>query len=155
LIRVLPLPFFAMRASVFFVFIFFNTYIYASKLTLTNIQEREFDKKGLVYLIKAHKKEMDFEKLRHFHIFNRQKYVSEAIHYMNGTLHKKNIRVDFEYAYFYEGNLYMKNCYAIYKNGNIKSKSAIYKQDYIEFHKLILKEKNKIYHKFKYIFKTK
>jgi hypothetical protein len=117
-----------------------------------NIQEREFSTSSLIYLIKAQKKSIDFKKLKHFSFFNPKKSVSDSIYYEKGTLYQKDIKVDFKRAYFFEGNLYMQGCYATFKDGYIKAESAIYKRTTIEFKKLIMKKKNKLYHKFKYIY---
>jgi len=123
----------------------------ANELMLHNLQEREFTRNGLLYVIKANKKIVNFKRLKKIHFFNRKRLVSEAIYYQNGTLYQKHFKVDFEKAYFFEGDFYMQNCYATLQDGYIKSDFAIYKQNYVEFQKLVMKKENKIYHKFKYI----
>ena len=138
-----------------FIFLIVPFFLSANKLVLQNIQEREFSPNSLVYILNANRKIIKFEKLRHFSLFNRKRIVSEAIYYENGTLHQKDISIDFKRAYFYEGNLYMHNCYATLKDGYIKSEDAIYQRTDIKFTKLVMKKKNKMYHKFKYIYHLK
>jgi hypothetical protein len=46
----------------------------------------------------------------------------------------------------------MQECYATFKDGYIKADFAVYKRKTIEFKKLIMKKKSKLYHKFKYTY---
>ena len=139
----------------FFLLLLLPFFLYANELVLQNLQEREFSQNALLYILKASKKTIKPQKLQKFTLFNRKKIASEAMFYDNGTLFQKDIKVDFERAYFYEGDLYMQNCYSSLGDGYIKSDFAIYKKDYIEFKKLVMKKDNKIYHKFKYLYRIK
>lgn len=117
---------------------------------MSNLSEKSFTTNGLAYIVQAETKIMDFEKLKKLNLFDRKNTIAKSIYYTKGTFHKKNIKVDFLKAYFYEGDFYMQGCFSTDINSSIKAKTALYKGDYIEFKDLVLKKDGKIYHKFKY-----
>lgn len=128
----------------------FSSIVQTNEITLNGIKEKKFTSTGLDYIIKADKKTIDYLKLRKIHLFNMKEIMSQALYYNNGSFYQKQIKVDFERAYFYEGNFYMQNCFSNTETGSIKAKSAIYKKKYIDFKDLVLEKENKKYHKFKY-----
>lgn len=142
--------------TIFFALYFFfaSSSLFSNQLINEYLEERKFDTKGLIYLLKAEQKTTDFDKLKKLNLFNRKHIISNAIYYDNGTLYKKNIKVDFKRAYFFEGDLHMENCYSFFEGATIKAKFAVYKKTHIEFKDLILKKDNVTYHKFKYEVET-
>jgi len=136
-------------------FFFVPIFLSSNTIVFNKIEESSYNTEGLVHRIKASKKTINLEKLKHFSIFNQKKTISEAIYYTNGTFYVKGIKIDFTTGYFYEGYFYMKGCFARTKSTTIQAKSVIYKKKYIIFKNLILNKKNKIYHKFKYLVEIK
>ncbi len=136
--------------KIIFTSILFIYSLNAQDIVINDIQERKFTKLALSHIIKATSKTVDLKLLRKINFFNRKNIIANSIYYQNGTFYKKNIKIDFEKAYFYEGIFYMQNCYGKYQDGFIKSKTASYYNNQIEFQNLILKKEKKLYHKFKY-----
>jgi hypothetical protein len=135
---------------IFFLLAFTVTRLLSNELIMTNLQEREFTSDGLLYLLKAEKKVIDYKKLRKMNWFNRNEIVSEASNYHHGSFEEKNLKIDFEEGHFYEGDFYMQDCYCSYKDGYIKAKNAVYKKTFVEFRNLLLLQDGKKHHKFTY-----
>jgi hypothetical protein len=122
----------------------------SQEIIIENLQEKKFDKNSLIYILKAKQKKIYPKRLKKIHLFNRKKQMAKSVYYTNGTFYKKNIKVDFKKGYFLEGVFYMQDCFAHQKDSTIKAKEAKYKYPNIEFSKVLLKRKNKIFHKIRY-----
>lgn len=122
----------------------------SSQVTINSLKEYHYIKNKLSFILEAKQKTINPKLLKKMHLFNRKKIMSEAMFYTEGTLFTKNINISFERAYFFEGNIYMQDCYSKDKNATIKARNAVYTKDFIEYKNLKLDKSNKIYHKFKY-----
>lgn len=128
-----------------------SSLVFANPLVFEGVKEQVFTQNGLQYILQAKKKTIDYKKLGKIRLFNSKNIVSQLLYYNQGVFHQKNLKISFEKAYFYEGNLYMQECYTQLEDGYIKAKTAIYRTKYIEYKDVSMEQSKKKYHKFKYI----
>ncbi len=122
-------------------------------VTFEGIEEKKLTTNGLKYKISASTKKINPTNIKKILILNKEKIMSESIFYTNGALKTKNLEIDFEKAYFLEGNFIMNNAKGKYNKKEFTSEKAIYKYSIIEFENLYISENGKNFKKLKYILK--
>ena len=90
------------------------------------------------YFIKANKRIINTKtKFK----LNTKDMVRNNSYYKDGEFVTKKITVKFKKAYKYNSKFYMENCSGIYNGSKFKSNIAVKYNNYIEFNRIVIKDK--------------
>lgn len=131
--------------------VFLTTNISAStKLKILGLEEYKISENKVLYKIEAESKNIDYQKLKKFRIYNKEKVISNSSFYTNGNLSSKELNISFKKGYFLEGNFIMLDLHGFYKNNKFRAKKASYRSKDLFMKDVFISIDGKKYKKFKY-----
>lgn len=131
--------------------VFLTTNISAStKLKILGLEEYKISENKVLYKIEAESKNIDYQKLKKFRIYNKEKVISNSSFYTNGNLSSKELNISFKKGYFLEGNFIMLDLHGFYKNNKFRAKKASYRSKDLFMKNVFISIDGKKYKKFKY-----
>ena len=131
--------------------VLFTTNVLAStKITLHDIEEYKVNNKKVMFKITAQSKNIDYQKLKKFRVYNKEKVISNASYYLNGKFSTKDLQLDFKKAYFLEGNFVMHKLNGFFKNSPLRAKKAVFSGNNLFLKEVFIEINNIKYRKIKY-----